>query len=125
MRRQFTPGPVLHIFGNRSGISHLLHAPSANPSEITIRTVQIFRMRATPSRSAVWQIFSDTASQTAPRGISQSWPRPSRAFPRAVSTIRDDFMAPPFSMRTKPSHTAFSQIGMRGQVLRQASMVSP
>src|SRR5215831_3283574 len=48
--------PVLHIFGSRSGISHLLHAPIANPSEIAIRTVQIFPMRATPLKTRLWQI---------------------------------------------------------------------
>ena len=43
------PAPVLHIFGSRSGISHLLQAPTPNPSKIAIRTVEIFRMRATPA----------------------------------------------------------------------------
>jgi hypothetical protein len=36
--------PVLQIFGSRSGISHLLHAPIADPSNTAIRTVQIVRM---------------------------------------------------------------------------------
>jgi hypothetical protein len=49
--------PVLHIFGSRSGISHLLHAPIANPSEIAIRTVQIFRMRATPAETECGKFF--------------------------------------------------------------------
>jgi len=65
--RNYVPlAPVLHIFGSRSGISHLLHAPSANPSEIAIRTVQIFPMRATPARDAVWLILSDVATRRRP-----------------------------------------------------------
>jgi hypothetical protein len=47
----FAPVPVLHIFGSRSGISHLLQAPNANPSETAIKTVQIFRMRVTPAET--------------------------------------------------------------------------
>ena len=45
------PVPVLHIFGNRSGISHLLQAPSANPNESAITTDHTFRMRATPAKT--------------------------------------------------------------------------
>ena len=133
--------PVLHIFGSRSGISHLLHAPVANPSEIAIRTVQTFPMRATPLKTQYGKSPSDAAAPCCPhpilhrlRGGKPIYPpwlagegtaRRRRAVPRAVSTIRDAFMAPPFSMRTSPWRTASSQIGMRGQVLRHASMVSP
>ena len=47
-RRHIPPVPVLHIFGSRSGNSHLLHAPNADPSASTITTVQIFRMPQPP-----------------------------------------------------------------------------
>jgi hypothetical protein len=32
-------------------MSHLLHAPIANPSDTAITTVQIIRMRATPAET--------------------------------------------------------------------------
>jgi hypothetical protein len=35
----------LQIFGSRSGISHLLHAPTADPNKTAIRTVQILRIK--------------------------------------------------------------------------------
>jgi hypothetical protein len=115
--------PVLHVFGSRSGTSHLLHAPIANPSETAIRTVQIFRMRATPPETQYGKSPSDAATRRLRIGQVLFWCR--RAVPSAVSTIREVFMAPPFSMRTNPWRTASSQIDIRGQVLRHASMVSP
>ena len=120
---QCVPAPVPHIFGSRSGISHLLHAPIANPSETAIRTVQIFRMQATPAETQYGIFFSDAASRRL--WMCHVLFRSRRSVPRAVSTIRDEVIAPPFSMRTNPWRTASSQIGMRGQVLRHASMVSP
>jgi hypothetical protein len=53
----FVPGPVLQVFGNQSGTSHLLQAPIANPNEIAIRTVQIFRMQAPPPESQYDRFF--------------------------------------------------------------------
>ena len=46
---QFVAGPVLQNFGNRSGTSHLLHAPMADTSSIAITTTQIFCIEATPA----------------------------------------------------------------------------
>jgi hypothetical protein len=46
-------GPVLQNFGNMSGISHLLHAPMADPSRIAITTVQTFPIKAPPAGASV------------------------------------------------------------------------
>jgi hypothetical protein len=115
--------------GMKSGMAHLmlLQAPTGDPSEIAIRIVQIFRMQrlrpmafqgATGARVAFVKRFA--ALQTGQNLLL--W---RRAAPFAVSTIRDDLMVQPLSMRTNPSCTAFSQTGIRGQLLRHASMVSP
>jgi len=48
----------LHIFGARSGISHLLHAPSAKPSETAISKVQNLRM-PTPQPARIMTKFCD------------------------------------------------------------------
>lgn len=48
----FTSGPARHSFGNRSGTSHLLHAPMAHPSETRTSTVQILPMHASTFRLA-------------------------------------------------------------------------
>jgi hypothetical protein len=109
-------------------MAHLkpLQAPTGDPSEITIRIVQIFRMlRLQPRASRRNNDRIAFVQQFAALQTGQTLPLWRRAAPLAVSTIRDDLMVLPFSIRTKPSRTAFSQIGIRGQLLRHASMVSP
>jgi hypothetical protein len=46
---QFVAGPVLQNFGNKSGTSHLLHAPITDPSRIAITIVQIFCIDGAPA----------------------------------------------------------------------------
>jgi hypothetical protein len=132
---------VRQNFGSRSGISHFQlpeHAPMVEPSQIAITMVWIFRIprasclklrRGCDSFVPAWRFAALQTGRTLFLGESLPADYPSAlcrrcAAPLAVSTIREDFIPPLLSTPTKPSRTAFSQIGMRGQLLRHASMVS-
>lgn len=128
---QFWPGagPERQDCGSQVGTSHLLQAPSAMPNDTTRTMAHTLRMQRSPTVPHLDITDIGLTGRAIPRhypsAADLSYARSSRVCPCSVRTTRDAFIKPPFSMRTSPSLTASSQIDIRGQVLRHASMVSP